>query len=166
MGRNAKLRNERRLDNAEDVWVRFGLPYSGPAEAYRSLFEKQDKWALDTWNLWEENYDPKKPKFTIYEEYLGQAKPPRLRLIQAFMFRSFSEAVNTYSATTERFFKRALNHPEKLRLRRLPPPTLVILHDGLPMGDLVAQWCLFREDGIPLAPTGRRSKCLKARDDE
>lgn len=146
---------------AEDVWKGLGIPYSGPAEAYRAVFTKQDPWAFGVWDLWEKVYDPSNPGFMLYQE--GHPDPVCNGLFLKalsdlpWLSKKFSIPHET-TARIGRFFQYALSHPDKLRLNRVPPPTLVVIHDGLPGGDFVSQWSVVYEAPVLFESAGRQAK--------
>ena len=127
---------------ADKVFASFGLPFSSLSECYRSAFLSQSLFAQNAWTLWKA-YLSNSQGFSVYQEGHPKSEFNGLRFVPNSEYWFCSKMFNIPERTsTHQMFLSSLRDPSKLMLYKFPPPTIVVLHDGLPGGSFVSQWCL------------------------
>jgi hypothetical protein len=138
MGRQSKLRQLRRLQKNNDV---LGLNYStcsNPSEAYRLLFQHNTSFTIGVWTHWRQSYDPNHPQFMVFESNLPDHPEPRVTIRPGNELKQLGQQLNL--PPRELDLQGYIVDPDELERFRIPPPTIVVLHDGLPDGDCVSQF--------------------------
>lgn len=142
MGRQSKLRQLRRLQKGNTVLDLNYLTCSEPTEMYRSLFQYSNAFTMGVWTYWRQCYAVNHPQFMVFESESPNHPEPRVTIRPGDELKQLGQHLNMLPRDLD--LRGCIVAPDELERWRIPPPTMVILHDGKPDGECVGQFLRFK----------------------
>ena len=142
MGRKSKLRQLRRLQKGNTVLDLNYLTCSKPTEVYQLLFQHSNAFAMSVWTYWRQCYAANHPQFMIFESEASNHPESRMTIRPGDELKQWGQPFNMLPRDLD--LRGCIVVPDELERLRIPPPTMVILHDGKPDGECVAQFLRFK----------------------
>ncbi len=138
MGRQSKLRQLRRLQKSNNIWDPNYSTFSNPSQTYLFLFHNNLRFKTVIWDYWRQSYDPCHSQFMIFESNPLNYPEPRLAIRPGDELKHLGQQLSIPSRELD--LQGCIVAPDELERFRVPPPTIVVLRDGLPNGECVSQF--------------------------
>ena len=138
MGRQSKLRQLRRLQKDDNVLKLNDSTCSSEVEAYRLLFQHRFSFAIGVWAYWRQFYEPRHPRFIIVESNSPNHPELRVTVYPGHELKQWGQRLSIPPGDLD--LQGCIVDPDELERLRIPPPTIMVLYDGLPNGECVSQF--------------------------
>jgi hypothetical protein len=142
MGRKSKLKQLRRRQKRDDISSLKTSTCPNSSDEYRLIFQHITPFTIGVWTYWRQSYDPNHPQFMIFEANSPEHPEPRVLIRPGYELKKWGQLLNLPPKDLD--FQSCIFNPDDLERFRIPPPTIVVFHDGLIDGECVSQFLRFK----------------------